>query len=144
MSDWFFALDGPPAPEALAAQAAWEVEEAARQQLITACANRDGGHAWELEGEPGETPCLSCAGCPATSHDLLDSCLDFLYDQRIALGGHLVHFGQALPTDAEGYRIPVNVTLEDIVHPGGPWGGPECDVAVHITDRPAVNSEASS
>lgn len=140
--DPFFVLEEPPTAEAIAAQAAWEVEDAERQRRITACGNREGGHAWMVEGTPEEPPWLECADCPAVGNDLLEDILDLVDGEQIELGGRSVHFGQELPgIQSSCFSIPVNVEVENIIHEGGPWGPTEYDVAISITDRAEATAQ---
>lgn len=85
-----------------------------RDRVIAACALREGGHRWLIEGEPGEEPCLSCQDCPASADDVLPDLLDELayHDTPETIGGHSVHWGRPLPADATPYTIPVNIRVE--------------------------------
>lgn len=96
-----------------------------RDRAITGCASRPSGHAWQVVGEPGEGPELSCADCPAGSDDLVgDSCI-YMEEEPYEIGGQVVDFTSPLPADAEPYSIPVAARVEPDMTSDGPHGPAE-------------------
>lgn len=108
-----------------------------RCRAMAACAARQGGHRWQIEGEPGEEPCLSCEDCPAGGDDLYPDIHDHLaYDgQPQTISDHQVAWGQCLPDDAEPYTIPVDVEIEAIRYESPDFVGYEYDVRILLTPR---------
>lgn len=103
-----------------------------RDDRITACAARDGGHGWQVEGEPGEEPYVSCGDCPAGADELFPDLMSLL-SGPVDVGGRTVVFGEVLPDRAEPYKLPVAVRVETIRRDYA--DGTEYDVEVHITPR---------
>jgi len=135
----FFTVSGPLAAEQLAAQAAGDAEEAERRRKVAACGARPGGHAWQVEGEPGEAPYLSCADCTACGEDIYPDVIDLLYGEVYELAGRAIHFGEELDDESGGFVIPVHVRVEEVRYTSMDCIGYEYDVEVHITDRPAAD-----
>lgn len=107
-----------------------------RDRDITACAARPSGHAWQVEGEPGEQPSLSCRDCPAGGDDLFPDIHDYLAcDEPEEIGGRKVLWGSPLPDDAEPYEIPVHVRIEVHAYTSMNSIGPEYDIDIHIIPR---------
>lgn len=118
-------------------QAALEAQQAG---LVAMCAARERGHRWQVEGDLGDTPGLSCQDCPAHADDLMPDLLDVLDGRSFQIGGRTVRFGVDLPgVESSDFAIPVHVEVDTIVYPGGPWGSAEYDFEVTITDREATS-----
>jgi len=87
-----------------------ELAEALQMWRRESCEEFTGGrHPFELSVEEGR----ASVKCPVCHHDPLEQgdLWEYLY------------FGP----------IPVEVSINTIVHPAGPWGGPEYDVEVEVT-----------
>jgi hypothetical protein len=103
-----------------------------RDDRITACATREGGHGWQIEGEPGEEPYVSCGDCPADADELFPDLMSLL-SGPMDVDGRTVVFGEVLPDQAEPCKLPVAVRVETIRRDYA--DGTEYDVEVHITPR---------
>ncbi|GAA2861030.1 hypothetical protein [Nonomuraea rubra] len=107
-----------------------------RDRDITACAARPSGHAWQVEGEPGEQPSLSCQDCPAGGDDLFPDIHDYLAcDEPELIGGREVLWGRPLADDAEPFTIPVHVRIKEHRYASMNAIGWEYDIEVHVTPR---------
>ncbi|WP_449062240.1 hypothetical protein [Planomonospora algeriensis] len=115
-----------------------DVQEQAHRAARAACRERNGGHRWVLECEPGEAPSLRCAD-PACS----DATDDLPADWGDLLTGDLLAYG--VPVLVENSRhyapvavsIPVTLEIEHDVRPAGPHGPAEVrSVFIHLTNRP--------
>ena len=106
-----------------------------RDRTIAECASRPSGHRWQIQGEPGDEPSLSCQDCPAGGDDLYPDIHDYLaYDETPdRIGGHEVMWGRRLPDGAEPYEIPVTVEFEEIRRMTD--YGTDYDVEIHIIPR---------
>lgn len=106
-------------------------------RVIAECAARPGGHAWEVEGIPEETPFLWCADCPVRPDDLFPDIMDELDTKAYEIGGRTVTFGAYLPgIQSNRFTIPVDVAVR--ISPPKPdyWSGDDhVDIEILITDR---------
>lgn len=98
--------------EALLAEMRWGVsleEEAARQRQVAACAEREGGHEWELildEPDDGDgSVALYCAACPANANDLISDGDELLWLEfdgyEVRDGKHNCPRAAVIPVDVE-------------------------------------------
>lgn len=131
-----WALDSGDSPEQAAARIEWEAGQAEHERTIAECKQHHGDHAWLLVWQPAEVPEFECEHCPAHGGDLLPGMADLLYGEW-TIGRHAIEFGKELPEDATPVRLAVGVAVENVVHPGGPWGATEYDVEIYITERAA-------
>ncbi|HEY9370989.1 hypothetical protein [Streptomyces sp.] len=107
-----------------------------RDRAITECASRPSGHRWQIEGEPGEEPFLSCQDCPAGGDDLFPDIHVYLTcDEPEVIGDREVPWGRPLPDDMEPYVIPVNLRIEARPYTSLNFIGTEYDIEIRITER---------
>ncbi|MFI9507239.1 hypothetical protein [Nocardia sp. NPDC052566] len=111
---------------------------AERERRIDECANRRTGHAWNVEGEGGGLPSLTCSDCRCGGDWAYPDIMDMLFDTEYELDERTIVFGEELPDEeASRFAIPVAIRIEEVRYVSMNSIGYEYDVVVHLTQRTA-------